>query len=193
MSIELLQTTTQGTASAANGYRVNRFGISKLGSLLVTALLLGACASSGVDYSPADGPGAEGYSERAISSDRYSVTFVGDNSTELATVQDYALLRAAELTVQKDYDYFSVASRETIELGDSGRDSVQVTQTTHTATSCGLLGCRTTTSPGFASTEMRSVGESQYFSTTLEVVMREEEGDDNYNAREIIETIRGRI
>ena len=143
--------------------------LQQLGLLAAAAMLVG-CASSSVDYSPADAPGAEGYSERAISSDRYSVTFVGDSSTELAIVQDYALLRAAELTVQKDYDWFSVASRETVELGDEGRDSIQVTQTTHTSTSCGLIGCRTTTSPGFAATEMRSVGESQYFSTTLEAV-----------------------
>lgn len=170
----------------------SKTAMQKLGVLAAAAVLVG-CASSSVDYSPADGPGAEGYSERAISSDRYSVTFVGDSSTELATVQDYALLRAAELTVQKNYDWFSVASRETVELGDEGRDSVQVTQTTHTSTSCGLIGCRTTTSPGFAATELRSVGESKYFSTTLEVVMRESDGEDNYDAREIIETIRQRI
>ena len=172
--------------------RISKTTWRKLGLLAATATLVG-CASSTIEYSPASGPGEEGYTERAISSDRYSVTFVGDSSTELSTVQDYALLRAAELTVQKNYDWFSVASRETVELGDEGRDSVQVTQTTHTSTSCGLIGCRTTTSPGFAATELRSVGESQYFSTTLEVVMRESDGEDNYDAREIIETIRQRI
>lgn len=79
--------------------------------LLVAPLLflLGACATE-TPYQP--GEGRYGYSEQQIEKNRYRVTFSGNPSTPRETVQNYLLYRAAELTVQNGYDYFTVVDRD---------------------------------------------------------------------------------
>ena len=61
------------------------------------ALLVAACASLS-PYGPQIGGSGQGYSEQRIENDRWRVTYrgVGDPGP----VSDYALLRAAELTLQ---------------------------------------------------------------------------------------------
>ncbi len=61
-----------------------------------------------------------GYRDQQIESDRYRVSFAGNSATPLDRVQDYALYRAAELTVANGYDYFKVASRSTDSGGGAG-------------------------------------------------------------------------
>lgn len=72
--------------------------------------LLAACASP-TPYQPAKN--GYGYSQQQIEDNRYRVTFKGNDVTTLDTVDIYLLYRAAELTVQSDYDYFEIADRET--------------------------------------------------------------------------------
>ena len=71
--------------------------------------LLAACASP-TPYQPADG--SYGYGEQQIEDNRYRVTFAGNSSTPRDTVQNYLLFRAAELTVQKGFDYFTVVAQD---------------------------------------------------------------------------------
>jgi hypothetical protein len=80
-------------------------------SLLVVAagLLLAACASP-TPYQPADG--GFGYSDQQLESNRYRVTFAGNSVTPRDVVQNYLLYRAAELTVQKGYDHFTVVRQD---------------------------------------------------------------------------------
>jgi hypothetical protein len=71
--------------------------------------LLGACAQPPTPYQPAvDG---YGYSEQEIEDNRYRVTFAGNDHTKADTVQNYLLYRAAELTLNHEYDYFTVVDR----------------------------------------------------------------------------------
>lgn len=79
--------------------------------LLLAPLLvaLAACASQ-TPYQPSDG--GYGYKEQQIEENRYRVTFSGNPSTPRETVQNYLLYRAAELTVQKGYDYFTIVDRD---------------------------------------------------------------------------------
>ena len=80
---------------------------------LAFAALLSACASS-----TAYGPAAEtgyGFNETRIEQNRYQVSFSGNSLTDLQTVERYLLYRAAELTVQNDYDYFIMVNRQTDE------------------------------------------------------------------------------
>ena len=74
------------------------------------AFLLSACASAPV-YAPAAGPSAPGYSETQIETNRYFVTYRSGGATGAAVLQDYALLRAAELTLQNRRDWFWVDRR----------------------------------------------------------------------------------
>lgn len=72
-------------------------------------LVLGACAME-TPYQPSEG--RYGYSEQQIEETRYRVTFSGNPSTPRDTVQNYLLYRAAELTVQKGFDHFTVVDRD---------------------------------------------------------------------------------
>jgi hypothetical protein len=56
---------------------------------------------------------AGGYSETRIEPDRWRVTFAGNTATKRETVETYLLFRAAELTLQNGYDWFSVDDRQT--------------------------------------------------------------------------------
>ena len=77
---------------------------------IACALMLAACAASPTPYQVADEEG--GYSDQQLESDRYRVTFEGNSATPRETVEDYALYRAAELTLQTGNDYFKVVSKE---------------------------------------------------------------------------------
>jgi hypothetical protein len=70
--------------------------------------LLGACAQP-TPYQPA--VDCYGYSEQEIEDNRYRVTFAGNDHTKADTVQNYLLYRAAELTLNQEYDYFTVVDR----------------------------------------------------------------------------------
>ncbi len=74
------------------------------------ALTLAACATPTV-YGPAAGPTAVGYSEYRIEPGRYRVTFRGGGGAPPEQVMDYALRRAADLTLAQGYDWFRVSDR----------------------------------------------------------------------------------
>lgn len=76
----------------------------------LAALSLAACATPTV-YQAATGPGAVGYSEFRIEPGRYRVMFRGGSSASQRQVMDYALVRAAELTLAEGYDWFRVSDR----------------------------------------------------------------------------------
>lgn len=82
-------------------------------------LALAACATAPTRYQPA-GQGGVGYSELRIEPDRYRVTFQGGPGAPEAQVQDYALLRAAELALAGGYDWFRVVDRTTRQTGYGG-------------------------------------------------------------------------
>lgn len=74
------------------------------------ALGLAACASTPA-YGPAASPNGAGYSERQIESNRFFVTYRASGSTDAALLQDYALLRAAEVTLEQGGEWFWVDRR----------------------------------------------------------------------------------
>ena len=73
-------------------------------------LALAACTHPTPYQAEQDG---QGFSDRAIEDDRYRVTFAGNFLTTRDTVQDYLLFRAAEVTLQRGYDYFLVVEKDT--------------------------------------------------------------------------------
>lgn len=75
---------------------------------------LSACVSP-TPYQPAvlGGPNAGGFAETKIEADRWRVTFSGNAATPRNTVESYLLFRAAELTLQNGYDWFSIDDRQT--------------------------------------------------------------------------------
>lgn len=84
---------------------------SKIRSWLVAApclCLLAACAVP-TPYQAADG--GYGYKEQQLEENRYRVSFDGNASTEREDVQNFLLYRAAELTIERGQDYFTIVER----------------------------------------------------------------------------------
>lgn len=168
-------------------------------AVTIAVLLLAACASNRSLYVPAADEDEVGYSESRLGEDRYRVVYRGDTGTPVEKVQDYALLRAAELTIAQNYDWFEVAQRSAtpqLEPRNTARAAVQVSTGTTRQTNCGLLGCTTTESPsapGFPQSEMDFPAREQSYVASLEILMGEGShgrSADIYEAREVIASIR---
>lgn len=76
---------------------------------LAAASLAGCATAVGTAYGPADSKGY-GFADTRIEQDRYRITFAGDGATDPQTVEDFALLRAAEIARANGYDWFRVVS-----------------------------------------------------------------------------------
>ena len=76
---------------------------------------LAACETA-TPYQPAP-PGPEasgfGYRDYQIDATHWRVSFAGNSLTSRETVEKYLLYRAAELTVQKGFDWFQATDRHT--------------------------------------------------------------------------------
>jgi hypothetical protein len=90
-----------------------RTTLKTLAVTAVAALALSACATA-TPYQPAGYNGSRGgYAEQRLEDNRYRVTFAGNSVTSREQVEMSLLLRAAELTAQSGYDWFSTTNRST--------------------------------------------------------------------------------
>lgn len=110
------------------------------------AMLLGACATNLSNYRAAKGDGP-GYREIALDNISYRVQFKL-RGNQRAAAENYALQRAAELTLAAGYDWF-IVSKQNRRLLNEGSTNVsdnpfESPDTFHTRR-CGLLGCKTQT------------------------------------------------
>jgi len=87
--------------------------------ILITILLLFSCAQS-TTYQRKSFYQREslsfGYSEQKISASSYQISFKGNESTSREQVNDFALLRAAEVTLKNGYQYLTVLKTQPIIL-----------------------------------------------------------------------------
>ncbi len=103
---------------------------SNLPKLAVAAaflLALAGCATP-TPYAPADRYQQNGYTDRQLTDTRWRVTFTGNSVTARDQVEDYLMLRAAEVTLDSGHNYFRFDTRDT------------QTQTRTTAFSSGYYG-----------------------------------------------------
>ena len=118
-------------------------------ALILAALGLGACASSGQYVAASDADDFGHYSTK-LADNRYRVVYNGNERTKLNKTKDYALLRAAELTLQEGYTWFEVVDRATTTEERGGHDphtGVSYERTHEVERSCGLLGCTSRVKP----------------------------------------------
>lgn len=151
--------------------------MTRLVLIAAAALSLAACATQPTLYQPAAGPSAVGYREYRIEPGRYRITFQGGPGAPPQQVQDYALLRAADLAIADGYDWFRVADRfmegrpdrgPRIGLGVGGSD----------------FGRRSSVGLGVGTSF--NLGGGPSLASTIEVVMGRGErprGGDTYDAR----------
>lgn len=161
------------------------------------ALTLAACAAA-PPYRAAANADASGYSEQAIGADRYRVRYTGAAGMDKAAVQDYALLRAAELTAENGHDWFEVVNRDNEADVEVRRDIDTDFGPDYAVTrSCGLLGCTTEARPVVRRTETETVSTRVIHETVLEILM----GDGAplagsagvYDAGDTLATLRARL
>jgi len=91
-----------------------RRSILSLAVVIGLGAALSACETA-TPYQPLT-PGsaqAGGYSETKIEANRFKVTFKGNGMTSRATVENYLLYHAAELTLAQGYDWFETVNRVT--------------------------------------------------------------------------------
>jgi outer membrane protein TolC len=87
-------------------------------TLIVAAcIVVAGCATTPPPYTAAASPTSVGYSETQIENNRYFVTYRAGTSADAQLLQDYALLRAADLTLQNGREWFWVDRRT---LDDAG-------------------------------------------------------------------------
>ena len=86
---------------------------------------LAACASTPA-YGPASTTASAGYSEIQIENNRYSVTYRAPGGADAALLQDYALLRAADITLERGADWFWVDRRNVDVARGYGGSSIGV-------------------------------------------------------------------
>lgn len=77
--------------------------------------VLSACASPQTPYQPAavSGGKMEGYAEQKLDTNRYRVTFSGNAATPREVVEDFVILRAAEVAQAHGFDHFVFAMQST--------------------------------------------------------------------------------
>lgn len=88
--------------------RNNSARIAALSALVV----LGGCMTP-TPYAPRMQGEETGYTDMAITQTRYRITFTGNSATPRETVENYLLLRAAEVTRAAGYESFVFDTRKT--------------------------------------------------------------------------------
>jgi opacity protein-like surface antigen len=156
--------------------------MKRLLTIVAASAALGACQTATV-YQPASARAAVGYTEQRIEPGRYRVTFQGGGGAPAAQVSDYALLRAAEITLREGYDWFRVTDRYGSASGYSGsRVSV--------GTGGGSFGRRSAFGLGIGTSFDLSGGPA--LAETLEVLMGrgpKPAGVDSYDASAVIASV----
>jgi hypothetical protein len=156
---------------------------------LAAACVLGlaGCAST-PDYVPADDVDDFGHYSTKLGDDRYRIVYTGGRSTGLNTTRDYALMRAAELTLADGYDWFEVVDRETVTIRDHEPETgFGVERAYYVERNCGLLSCSRSVQPWTTTRLRMDIDRSQTkHSHMLEIVMGKgeipEHGGSYYDA-----------
>lgn len=85
--------------------------LKKFASLLALAALAG-CASP-APYAPRAPGQLTGYTDQELTANRYRISFTGNSVTPRETVENYLMLRAAEVSLAAGYDHFVFDTRKT--------------------------------------------------------------------------------
>jgi len=152
--------------------------------VIAIAAVSGCVTAVGTSYGPADEKGF-GYAETRLEADRFRVVFSGDGATSVEVVEDFALLRAAELTLETGNDWFRIVARS-VEGDERGGVDVGA------GLESGSFGRRGGVSVGVGGNVGR-VGARRFFTARMEVLMGKnpppEEDGEVYDARSIVRSI----
>ncbi|HKI75127.1 MAG TPA: hypothetical protein VJ998_10800 [Pseudomonadales bacterium] len=158
--------------------------------LMVGIITLAACASHPTPYEKAVSVGKYGYHESQVAPNRYRVSFSGNTTSTPDRVKDFALRRAAELTLLNNHDWFRITGQDSDHVTHS-TPSVETTMTTppQEHRTCGLLGCSTVVTPAYNAMTVSSGRESHTYTSSIDIVMGDGKVDDSsaYNAKQLLD------
>ncbi|MFT6895981.1 MAG: hypothetical protein ACJA13_000378 [Paraglaciecola sp.] len=114
----------------------------KLTLCLLCLCLFGFTSMPPTSYQAAQTSGDNSFSHVKLSNNQFRVLFSGNKTTDETMVKDYALLHAAELTQQQDFDWFMIVDSDTVvETKTVTRVGPTPITQIRGKTTCGLLGC----------------------------------------------------
>jgi len=92
----------------------HRRSLTLRASTIALMLAVAGCATP-TPYQPLTRGGSTsgGYTDQQIEQNRFRVSFAGNTMTSRETVETYLLYRAAQLTVERGFDWFVMADRNT--------------------------------------------------------------------------------
>ncbi|MCF2949391.1 hypothetical protein L0668_14825 [Paraglaciecola aquimarina] len=163
---------------------------------LSAVILLSGCAAK-PEYREAKN-GSVGYSEQKISDDRFRIQFKS-RSKSVADAYDYALLRAAELTKQQEFDWFVVSSKETfVESEKVPASEIHLARHQYIERRCGLLTCETSARPSNqigASLQLGTGDSRKEVHTIIEVRMGRgvKLNEDALQAQDVIDNLKTKV
>ena len=161
-------------------------------------LLLVSCAAPQATlYQKSSADNEFGYTQTKLTDTQYRIEFSGNRFTEESRIKDYAMLRAAELTNEKGYDWFTILASETDretktrpEMFVSGSVRDQVIH------KCGLLGCSSYITSDYSGARIETYKVDGKVSTSLQISMGSGEATDPssaFNAKELATNMRQNI
>lgn len=162
-------------------------------TLLMLTFSLAACSTQ-PDYRAAEGRGY-GYSETKLTDTQYRVSFKA-RGTDKSQAMNYAMLRAAEVTLQEGYDWFLIVHRDTLVDRESvANPNLGYMTSRDMVTYCGVSGCYVRSYPRTAfSAGIHLGGQTD---SDIEVVLEIKIGkgprpdtDYSFDAREVVDNLR---
>lgn len=157
-------------------------------TLLLTVLC--GCATQPTKFVQSDGPGHYGWHDSQLGPTRYRVSFAGNTNTGRDRVKDFALKRAAQLTLKQGHDWFRVVNQNTEhDTEHAPTETTSMSTPPEVTRSCGLLGCTTSVAPGYAGVSVTTSHTSNKYVSSIEIVMGDGKPADPttvYNARELL-------
>ncbi|MGI1679060.1 MAG: hypothetical protein K6L75_10035 [Cellvibrionaceae bacterium] len=160
-------------------------------SVVMLTMALVACSSRPV-YSPAEKSGNVGFYESKLTNDRYRVTFIGYPSTSGDDVQNFVLLRAAELTLHNNFDWFKIVNRSLTEKSKNNEPSFSI----GLSSGCYPFGCRSIGSRFYSGLRVDSENYSDRYKATIEILMgsgKPEDPSKVYDAKELEKNLKAPI
>jgi hypothetical protein len=156
--------------------------MKKLIAVTFSALILQGCATS---YQKTGFSG--GYSETQLDENVFTVSFRGNGYTGRERVADFTLLRSAELTLEKGYQYFAIIDENSY-TSNSTYTTPTTSHTTGSAYGAGnyAYGSATTTTTGGQTYNISKPSSSN----TIVCFKEKPEAGFTYNANFIYKNIR---
>lgn len=166
-------------------------------TVTLTSLVLLACSSQPA-YRAAEGEGGYGYNETQLSDTQYRVTFKA-RGTDKNMATNYAMLRAAEVTLMNDFDWFVISHRETTIDKETVRNpDWSYTNSREMVTYCSATGCYTRSYPSSAFSAGIHVGgrTDSDIAVNLEIRMgngKQPDTNHSYNAKQVRDNLQTKI